>query len=213
MNRAEKETGEAEAAGYGKVKYGDPQVYSQRLSVQHRREKGKELLYATKGRQVMIFPGSGLFKQGGTGSLLRRSSKLPSLCQDSGQYRSRLAGRGRGDLCRSTYAEPHWEKNRGEVVALEQVSLFGLVIIPGRPVSYGRIDPDTSSHIFIRGALIEGNVRQTWPFLIHNRKLMEKVSTMEDKIRRHDLLADEEQISCSMKSACRAFMMSGPSRS
>jgi len=50
-------------------------------------------------------------------------------------------------------------------------------------------------HIFSsRSALIEGNVRQTWPFLTHNRKLMEKVSTMEDKIRRHDLLADEEQI-------------------
>jgi len=158
-------------------------------------KKEKNFYTATKGRQVMIFPGSGLFNKGGNWIVAAEIVETSRLFArtvaniDPGW----LEGVG-GDLCRSTYAEPHWEKNRGEVVALEQVSLFGLVIIPGRPVSYGRIDPDTSSHIFIRSALIEVNVRQTWPFLTHNRKLMEKVSTMEDKIRRHDLLADEEQI-------------------
>ena len=39
------------------------------------------------------------------------------------------------DLCKYTYLHPHWEKKRGEVVASEQVSLFGLIIVPKRPVS------------------------------------------------------------------------------
>ena len=45
------------------------------------------------------------------------------------------------DLCKYTYLNPHWEKNRGEVVASEQVSLFGLIIVPERKVSYGKVDP------------------------------------------------------------------------
>jgi ATP-dependent helicase HrpA len=158
-------------------------------------KKEKNVYTATKGREVMIFPGSGLFKRGGNwivAAEIVETSRLfartvanidPAWLEEVG-----------GGLCRSTYTEPHWEKNRGEVVALEQVTLFGLVIVPGRPVSYGRIDPDESSRIFIRSALVEGNVRQNWPFLAHNRKLMEHISAMEDKIRRRDLLADEEQI-------------------
>ncbi len=158
-------------------------------------KKEKNVYTATKGREVMIFPGSGLFKSGGNwivAAEIVETSRLfartvanidPAWLEEVG-----------GGLCRSTYAEPHWEKNRGEVVALEQVSLFGLVIVPGRPVSYGRIDPEESSRVFIRSALVEGNVKQNLPFLAHNRMLMERLSAMEDKVRRRDLLADEEQI-------------------
>jgi len=77
----------------------------------------------------------------------------------------------------------------------------------------GLIRP-ASSHISSAAPSSKGNVRQTWPFLTHNRKLMEKVSTMEDKIRRHDLLADEEQIARFYEERLPGhFMMSGPSRS
>lgn len=157
--------------------------------------KEKNVYTATKGREVMIFPGSGLYNRGGkwivaaeiveTSRLFARTVAViePAWLEEIG-----------GGLCRSTYSEPHWGKNRGEVVALEQVSLFGLVIVPGRPVSYGRIDPDESARIFIRSALVEGNVRQELPFLAHNRKLMERIAAMEDKVRRRDLLAEEEQI-------------------
>ena len=158
-------------------------------------KREKNLYTATKGREVMIFPGSGLFNRGGTwivAAEIVETTRLfartvanidPAWLEEVG-----------GGLCRSTYTEPHWEKNRGEVVATEQVSLYGLMIVPGRSVSYGRIDPDESARIFIRGALVEGNVRQVLPFLDHNRKLMERISAMEDKVRRRDLLAEEEQI-------------------
>ena len=155
----------------------------------------KNFYNATKGRQVMIFPGSSLFNKGGkwiVASEIVETSRLfaRTVANIDPDWLEAIGG----DLCRYTHAAPHWEKNRGEVVATEQVTLFGLVIVPGRPVSFGRIDPAAAAEIFIRSALVEGDVKQTLPFLAHNRKMMESVAIMEDKIRRHDLLADEEQI-------------------
>jgi ATP-dependent helicase HrpA len=155
----------------------------------------KNLYTATKGRQVMIFPGSSLFNKAGNWIVAAEIVETTRLFArtvaniDPGW----LEALG-GELCRYSYAAPHWEKNRGEVVASEQVTLFGLVIIAGRSVSYGRIDPETSAQIFVRSALVDGEIKQNMPFMDHNRKLMESIAAMEDKTRRRDLLADEEQI-------------------
>src|SRR5690606_39746634 len=56
-------------------------------------------------------------------------------------------------LSKSSHSEPHWEKRRGQVVAFEQVTLFGLIIVPRRKVHFGPIDPVASREIFIRQAL------------------------------------------------------------
>ncbi|MEE8398323.1 MAG: DUF3418 domain-containing protein, partial [Desulfobacterales bacterium] len=96
--------------------------------------------------------------------------------------------------CRYTYRDAHWERNRGEVVATEQVSLFGLIIHPGRPVSYGRINPEEARDIFVRNALVEGDVKKPFPFMIHNQELVKRIRNMEDKVRRRDLLAGEEEM-------------------
>lgn len=160
-----------------------------------KQKQAKNLYTATKGRQVMIFPGSSLFNKGPewivaaeiveTSRLFARTAAAidPNWLEDIA-----------GGLCRYSYAEPHWEANRGEVVAAEQVSLFGLVIVAGRPVSYGRIDPEASARIFVRSALVEGQIRQNLPFLAHNRKLITAIESMEDRIRRRGLLADEDRI-------------------
>ena len=81
------------------------------------------------------------------------------------------------------------------MVAFEQVSLYGLTIVQGRPVSYGRINPDEASGIFIRSALVEGDMDESLPFLAHNRGLIEEMSGMEDKIRRRDILVGEDVLS------------------
>lgn len=158
-------------------------------------KQAKNLYSATHGRQVMIFPGSSLFNKGGSwivaAEIVETSRLFARTAANIDPGWLEAVG---GSLCRYTYAAPHWEKNRGEVVASEQVTLFGLVIVAGRPVSYGRIDPETSARIFIRSALVEGEIKQSLPFLEYNRKLMTSIAAMEDKIRRHDLLADEEKI-------------------
>jgi ATP-dependent helicase HrpA len=158
-------------------------------------KKEKNLYTATQGRQAMIFPGSGLFNRGGNwivAAEMVETSRLfaRTVANVESSWLEELGGR----LCRSTYFAPHWEKDRGEVVATEQVTLFGLTIVPGRPVSFGRIDPDAASRIFIRSALIDGEVKRPLPFLIHNQALIERIAALEEKVRRHDLLIGEEQM-------------------
>ncbi len=158
-------------------------------------KKEKNLYTATQGRQAMIFPGSGLFNRGGNWIVAAEMVETSRLfARGVANIESAWLEELGGDLCRRTYSNPHWEKDRGEVVASEQVTLFGLVIVPGRPVSFGRIDPVEASRIFIRSALVEGEVKRPLPFLSHNRALIEKIAAMEDKVRRHDLLVGEEEM-------------------
>lgn len=158
-------------------------------------KKEKNLYRAAQGREAMIFPGSGLFNRGGSWIVAAEMIETSRLFARTAAniecgWLEELGGR----LCKRTYSAPRWEKDRGEVVASEQVTLFGLPIVVNRSVSFGRIDPDGAARIFIRSALIEGEVKKPPPFLVHNRELIEKISHFEAKVRRHDLLVDEEAI-------------------
>ncbi|HUH65922.1 MAG TPA: DUF3418 domain-containing protein, partial [Syntrophales bacterium] len=157
--------------------------------------KEKNNYAAAKGRDAMLFPGSTLWGKGGgwivAAEMIETSRLFARMAANVDVAWLEELG---GSLCRTTYSEPHWGRERGEVAAYEQVTLFGLTIVERRRVSYGRINPDESSEIFIRSALIEGDVRRPLPFMLHNLKMREKVSAMEDKIRRRNLLAGEDQI-------------------
>ena len=158
-------------------------------------KREKNIYTAAKGKEVMIFPGSGLFNKGEgwiVAAEMVETSRL--FARMAANIKIEWLEKLGGDLCRSTYSEPHWSKDRGEVVAYEQVTLFGLVIVPRRPLSYGRINPNEASEIFARNALVEGNLKKPFPFLTHNQEVSERVSRMEDKIRRRNLLTDEESI-------------------
>jgi ATP-dependent helicase HrpA len=158
-------------------------------------KKEKNIYTATKGKEVMIFPGSGLFKKGGSWIVAAEMIKTSRLfARMAANIKSDWLEELGGGLCRSTYSESHWSRDRGEVVAYEQVSLFGLVIVPKRAVSYGRIKPDEASEIFIRSALVEGDVKKPLPFLTYNQDVIERISNMEDKIRRRNLLACEDEL-------------------
>ncbi len=92
------------------------------------------------------------------------------------------------------YFDPHWEKSSAQVVAFERVTVYGLTVVPKRRVSYGPIDPVESRRLFIRGALVDGDVQLDAPFLRANRALVRDVETLEHKSRRHDVLVDPETI-------------------
>ncbi len=159
------------------------------------RKKEKNLYTAARGREVMLFPGSGLFNRGSDWVVAAEMVETTRpFARTAAHIESEWVEALAGDLCRRTYSDPHWERKRGEVVALEQVTLYGLPVVAGRPVSYGPIDPAEASSIFIRHALVEGDMERPLPFLRHNLDLITKVSALEDKFRRRDLLADEEAI-------------------
>jgi ATP-dependent helicase HrpA len=97
-------------------------------------------------------------------------------------------------LIRREHYEPQWDARRGEVVALERGTLYGLPVYSNRRVGYGPIDPPAAHEIFIRSALVHGELETRAPFLAHNRRLVAEIERLEHKSRRPDILVDEELI-------------------
>ena len=88
--------------------------------------------------------------------------------------------------------DPHWARSQGRVVGSEQVSLFGLVLAPKRPVDYGRLYPEEARAIFVRDGLVTGEINTRSAFLGRNLKALESAHEEEAKQRRAGLVVDEE---------------------
>jgi len=162
-------------------------------AIAHKKEKN--LFTAAKGQQIMIFPGSGLFSNAGNWIVAAEFVKTSQLfARTVANIDPAWIEPIAKNLCTYTYSDPHWEKTRGEVIASEQVSLFGLIIVNDRKIAYGKVNPMESGEIFIRHALVEGEIQQKFEFMTHNHKLMDTLEDLEHKTRKKDILASEEDI-------------------
>ncbi len=99
-----------------------------------------------------------------------------------------------GDLVQRTYSEPHWDAQRGAVMAFERVTLYGLALVARRRVGYSQIEPDLARDLFIRHALVEGDWQTRHHFFRDNARLREELEELEEKARRRDLLVGDEEI-------------------
>ncbi len=158
-------------------------------------KREKNIYQGGHQKELMIFPGSGLFGKSGKWIMaaeLVETSRLyaRTVASIKPEWIEPLA---RG-LCRSSYSDPHWEKKQGRVIAKEKVTLFGLVIVANRKVNYGRIKPDEARGIFIQTALIEFELNGTYKFLDHNKKIITDLEELEDRVRRRDILVDEYRL-------------------
>ena len=99
-----------------------------------------------------------------------------------------------GHLVKHSYSEPHWEKKRGSAVALEKVTLYGVPLVVGRKVGYARINPEESRDLFIRNALVEGDWETHHRFFHDNRTLIKRLTELEARARRRDILVDDETL-------------------
>ena len=97
-------------------------------------------------------------------------------------------------LLKRTYSEPHWDRDRGAVMAYERVTLYGMPIVTSRKVNYGRIDPALSRELFIRHALVDGDWQTHHKFFHHNRGLLDEVEDLERRARRRDIVVDDETL-------------------
>jgi ATP-dependent RNA helicase HrpA len=123
-------------------------------------------------------------------------------------------------LLKRSYSEPQWVHTRGFVSAYESVALYGLTLAARRRVNYGAIAPREARDIFIREALVgttstagglaaesddwrsdgrrrrvvrgAGGPKIEGGFLEANRRLQAQIEALEAKIRRRDVLVDEE---------------------
>jgi len=97
-------------------------------------------------------------------------------------------------LIKTNHFEPHWEKKRGQVVAFEQVTLYGMIVVARRPVHFGPIDPPAARELFIREGLVRGEMLSRAKALTANRELLELFDELEAKARRRDIIADEDTL-------------------
>ena len=150
--------------------------------------KQKNFYTAAKSREVMVFPGSTMFGKSRPWIVAAEMVKTSRLfARTVSRIDPKWLEELGGALCRYSYSDAHWDKDRGEVLAQERITLHGLTILAGRPVTFGRIQQDEAHQIFVRSALLEGNINDTPKFLAHNLALVERLGDIEEKLRRRGI--------------------------
>ncbi len=158
-----------------------------------RREKN--LYRSARGREAMIFPGSAAFDAGCEWIVAAEYVETTRLwARTAAGIDPAWLERLGGGLCRSSLRDPRFDPRRGEVTATEQVTLFGLPIVPGRPVSLSRRDPQTAGEVFCREALVRETIGRRFAFLEHNRAVRRRVAGIEHRLRRRDLQVGEDEL-------------------
>ncbi len=159
-----------------------------------RHDEGRDYL-GSRNRKLQIFPGS---------SQARKSPKW--LVAAEIVETSRVFAREVGAidpawalginpaLLKHHYYEPRWQSRRGQVVAYEKISLYGLTLVDKRVVHYGPLARAESRELMIRDGLVAGNFRQFPRFLQHNRRLVQELEELESRTRRRDILVDEQAL-------------------
>ncbi len=97
-------------------------------------------------------------------------------------------------LVKRQYLEPWWSEKSGQVMAHEQVSLFGLIIVARRQVPYARHNPEEAREIMIRQGLVPCQLRTRATFMRHNKALIDSIEELEKRRRKHDLMIDDERL-------------------
>ena len=152
--------------------------------------------FGARGIKFFVHPGSALVKKAGrwiVAAELVETSRLFARC--IAKIEPEWLEQVGAHLLRRHVYEPHWEKGPGQVVAWERVTLHGLTLHAKRRVNYGPMDPKLARELFIRGALVEGEVGEDWlrkwRFLQHYQKLKTEIERLEHKSRRPDVLVDD----------------------
>ena len=148
-----------------------------------------------RGSRFHLFPASALFKAKPKWVMAAELVETTRLyARDVAVIQPEWIEQEAPHLVRYHYFEPHWEQKRGEVIASERVTLYGLTVLPRRPVSYGRIAPEEAREIFIRSALVAQECDLKADFFVHNKKLIKEISELEHKSRKQDVLVDDEAL-------------------
>ena len=108
------------------------------------------------------------------------------------RIRPQWVERAARELVTREYFEPHFDPERGEVMALERVVLFGLTLVPRRRVRFAPVDPVAARDIFITEGLTAGVLVVDAPFERRNRAMLESVREVERRARREDLLVGDD---------------------
>ena len=88
-----------------------------------------------------------------------------------------------GAICKRSYHSPEWDARFGFVRATEQVTLYGLVIVPARRCDYSRINPAVAREVFIRRGLVDGEFPKPPPEVRANLQLLDALRRCAERAR------------------------------
>ena len=94
-------------------------------------------------------------------------------------------------LVRREVSEPHWDADRGAVMAYERVTLSGVPIVARRRIGYAEVDPGVSREMFVRHALVEGDWQTSHGFVEDNRRLLDEGGPAEHRLRRREVVTED----------------------
>ncbi|RBB29671.1 ATP-dependent RNA helicase HrpA, partial [Xanthomonas oryzae pv. oryzae] len=157
----------------------------------HRTEKGDYL--AARQRRFVPFPGSALARKPPpwiVAATLLDTQKVWGMTNAAIEPDWAIAELPH--LLARKHFDAHWSRAQGQVVASEQISLFGLVLAPKKPVHFGKIDPAAAHDLFVRQGLVTGEINTRAAFVADNLKVLEQAREEEAKLRRAGIVADED---------------------
>ena len=159
------------------------------------RDEAKCDYLGARGARFGISPGSTLFRRQPTWVM---SAELVETTRLWARSNARIdpiwAERLATHLVKRTYSEPRWSRKQGAVVATERVTLYGVPLVAARTIQYSRINPEESRDLFIRHALVEGDWDTHHEFFRANQALLQRLSELEERARRRDIVVDEEDL-------------------
>ena len=93
-----------------------------------------------------------------------------------------------GDLVKRSYRAPEWDAENGFARALEQVTLYGLVIVPSRRRDLSRIAPKTARELFLLHGLVRCEFPHPPPQVRANFAVIAEITRRAERLRRPELL-------------------------
>ncbi|WIM89081.1 ATP-dependent RNA helicase HrpA [Candidatus Mycobacterium wuenschmannii] len=159
-----------------------------------RREDASEYLGARNSRFVLV-PGSALAKRPPRWVVVAELVETSRLFgRTAARVQPEIVERSAGELVQRSYSEPHWDAKRGEVMAFERVTLYGLPLVARRRTGYARIEPAVARDLFIRHALVDGDWQTRHHFFRDNAALRAELEELEERARRRDLLVSDDDV-------------------
>ena len=149
--------------------------------------------YAPRQRRFQLFPGSSLARTPPSWvvtAILLETQKVWGVI--NARIEPEWAVRTFAHAISHSYHNPYWSRKRGNVLVSMQSSLYGLVLIPKQLVPYGLIDADAAHDLFIRQALVTGDIQTRAECVAANLSTLERAREQEAKRRRIGLIVDEE---------------------
>ncbi len=174
------------------------------------RESERKEFTGARGARFMLWPGSNLFAKPPRWVMAAELVETSRLWgRDAARIEPEWAESLAAHLVKRTYSEPHWSSKRAAAMAYERVTLYGVPIVARRLAGYGRIDPELSRELFIRHALVEGDWRTHHRFFHDNRAMLDDVGELEHRLRRRDVVVDDEALFDFYDSRIPADVVSG----